>query len=58
MVNEEVRVLIFKKELKHYQIAQKLGIKESALSRMLNRTELSDRNRLAILKAIEELKGN
>ena len=54
-MNEDVRQTIKAAGLCQCQVARKMGIYEHALQRMLRR-ELSEENRNAIYKAIEELK--
>ena len=55
MMNEDIRQTIKAAGLCQCQVARKMGIYEHALQRML-RKELSEENRNAIYKAIEELK--
>ena len=54
-MNEDIRQTIKAAGLYQCQVARKMGIFEHALQRML-RKELSEENRNAIYKAIEELK--
>jgi hypothetical protein len=53
--NLEVRQEIAKKRLKHYEVAQSLGISPYTLSVWL-RTELSAEQKKKILKAIHDYK--
>ena len=54
-MNEDIRQTIKAAGLYQCQVARKMGIFEHALQRML-RKELSEENRNAIYKAIEDLK--
>lgn len=54
MNNIEVRRTIFEKDVKKYQIAEKLGINWSTLSRWLQ-TEMSPEKKDKVLAAIAEL---
>lgn len=53
-MNEDIRQKIKAAGLYQCQVARKMGIFEHALQRMLRR-ELSEENRNAIYKAIDEL---
>lgn len=54
--NREIRAAILLKGLKHWEVAEHLGIQESALSRMLRR-ELSEDEKKKLLKAIDEMEA-
>lgn len=54
MENKEIRELIEKKSLKHYQVAQEIGIASFTLSVWL-RTPLTEERKKRILEAIERL---
>ncbi len=54
MNNVEVRRKIFEKDIKKYQVAEKLGINWVTLSRWLQ-TEMSDDKKARVLAAIDEL---
>ncbi len=56
MANMEVRELIKKSRLFHYEIADALGISESAFSKWL-RSEMGPERKQEVLKAIETLRG-
>jgi predicted XRE-type DNA-binding protein len=53
--NIEVRRKIWEADLKHYQIAEKIGISHISIMNWL-RVELTKERKDKILKAIEELK--
>jgi len=55
VANLEIREAIEKKRLKHYEVAQSLGISPYTLSVWL-RTELSAEQKKKILKAIHDYK--
>lgn len=55
MNNQDIRIAILQANLKHYQIANKLGIQEESFSRKL-RYELAESEKFKVLNAIEELK--
>jgi transposase len=55
MVNEKIRTEIFKNGLKHYQVAERLGVHESTFSRWLH-TELPMEKQSEILKVIHDSK--
>lgn len=55
MANIEVRELIRKYRLKHYEVAQALGIHECTLSRWL-RTEFTSERKQKVINAIESIK--
>lgn len=57
MNNLEIRTAIMAAGLKHYQVAEKLGIHDDSFSRML-RKELTDEKKRIVLEAIEALKQN
>ena len=55
MKNIEIRNQLEKTNIKHWQLAEKLGIADTTLCRRL-RKELSESEKDSILNAIEELK--
>ena len=55
MNNVEVRKAIFESNLKKYQIAEKIGISWSTLSRWLQ-TEMNAERKARVLDAISKLK--
>jgi DNA-binding Xre family transcriptional regulator len=54
MCNVDIRELIARKRLRHYEVAAALGISEHTLSRWL-RTELSNEKKQKIKEAIESI---
>lgn len=54
MANAEIRELIRKKRLRHYEIAKALGVNEFTFSRWL-RNELPDEKKRKIIEAIEQI---
>lgn len=56
MSNQKIRVEIFNRGLRNWQIAKALGIHEATLSRWL-REELTPERREKVLAAIEALSG-
>lgn len=56
MKNQDVRMLIFEKNLKHYQLAELIGISSGTLSVWL-RSELTLIRRKRILLAINEFEN-
>ena len=56
MANEDVKSVIRKSRLYHYQIADCLGLQDSAFSRLL-RKELTNEKKNEIYSAIERLTG-
>lgn len=56
MQNIELRLAISEARLRHYEIAQVLGVSDSAFSKML-REELTGEKRDQVLKAIQQLTG-
>ena len=54
--NREIRAAILLKGLKHWEVAEQLGIQESALSRMLRR-ELQEKEKEKLLNAINEMEA-
>lgn len=56
MANEDVKKIIRENDLFHYQVADSLGIQDSAFSRML-RKELSAEKKQEIFAVVERLKG-
>lgn len=55
MKNLEVRVLLLEKNIKNYQVAEKLGMSDSTFSIML-RKDMSEAQKSKIMQAIEELR--
>ena len=55
MENKETRMMIYINCLKHWQVAKKIGISESTLSRWL-RTPLDKEKEKLIINAIKDLK--
>ena len=55
LANAEIRESIRKKRLRHYEIAEALGVNEFTFSRWL-RNELPDEKKREIKKAIEQIK--
>lgn len=55
MSNQDIRIAILQANLKHYQVAKKIGIPAESFSRKL-RYELSESEKDRILNAIKELK--
>ena len=53
MANTDIRYEIMKRGLKNYQVAEKLRIYKTTLSRQL-RTELPDKKKKKILEAIKK----
>lgn len=56
MQNLELRLAITEARLRYYEVAQVLGISDSAFSRML-RKELTGEKRDRVLQAIKQLTG-
>ena len=54
MANNEIRTLIQKHRIRHYEVASKLGISECTLSRWLRR-ELPMEKKKEIIEAINSL---
>ena len=54
MQNLKIRELIKKSRLKHYEIAEELGINETSFSRLL-RKELSENKFIEVSNAIKSL---
>lgn len=54
IVNSEIRVKILTTGVKQWQIAEKMGIADTSLSRKL-RYELSEKEKIKILAIIDEL---
>lgn len=52
--NQEIRDKIFFSKLRHWQVAERIGITDSRLSVWL-RTELKDERKARVEKAIDEL---
>lgn len=55
MENLDIRLMIAESGLKHKDIAKKIGISAVHLSRLMG-SPLSQKNRIRIINAIEELK--
>lgn len=55
VANAEIRELIRKKRLRHYEIAEALGVNEFTFSRWL-RNELPDEKKREIVETIEQIK--
>lgn len=55
MVNKDIRQAIKEAGLKHYQVAQTMGVHENTLVRLL-RFELAEEKKSVILAAIEQAK--
>ena len=53
--NKEIRRKIWMSELRHYQVAEQIGVSHISLMNWL-RVELTKERKEKILKAIEELK--
>lgn len=53
--NKKIRIALLQNDIKHYELARKLKIASTSLSRKL-RSILSGKEEDKILKAIEELK--
>lgn len=56
MRNIDLRLAISEARLRHYEVAQVLGVSDSAFSKML-REELTGEKRDQVLKAIQQLTG-
>ena len=56
MYNEEIRNLLKKYRIYHYELAAAMGIAEQSLSRMLARRELSENEKSILISRIEEIK--
>lgn len=56
MNNVEIRRTIFENDLKKFQVAEKLGVNWSTLSRWLQ-TEMPPERKARVLAAIKELTG-
>lgn len=55
MCNKEIRVMLTVNNIKHWEVADSIGIAEGTFSRWL-RKELPEEKKEAIIKAINELK--
>ena len=55
MINTEIRKQVFESEITYKQIAAAMGVSHEHLCRMMAR-ELSEKNRLRILKAIDQVR--
>lgn len=53
-MNNDIKIAMFKANLKQYQLAKMLGIHEGSLSKLLNREELDEENKKRILEVIEK----
>ena len=53
-MNIDIRRELLERDMKQWKLAEKIGISESKLSKMLRR-KLTEEERQSILKAIEEL---
>lgn len=56
MPNSEIRTIIKKNRLFHYEIADALGISESAFSKWL-RSEMDSEKKEKVVRAIDSIKG-
>ena len=56
MKNAEIRELMQKRRLRHYEVAAQIGISETTFSVWL-RSELTEERRAKVLRAIEDLGG-
>ena len=56
MPNSEIRTIIRKNRLFHYEIAEALGISESAFSKWL-RSEMDNEKKQKVIQAIESIRG-
>lgn len=56
MPNSEIRTIIKKNRLFHYEIANALGISESAFSKWL-RSEMDSEKKEKVVRAIDSIKG-
>lgn len=57
MKNADIREMIKILRLRHYEIAERIGISETTFCVWL-RNELTDERRTKVMKAIEELRCN
>lgn len=53
-MNQDIKLAMFKANLKQYQLANLLKIHEGNLSKLLNRRELTKKEKEKILKVIRE----
>ena len=53
-MNQEVKLEMFKANLKQFQLANLMGVHEGNLSKMLNRRELTKEEKQRIIKIIRE----
>ena len=54
MLNRAVRLAMFEKSIKQWQLARLMGVSEAQISRLLNRRELSDEMQAEMIMKIEE----
>lgn len=54
MENKEVRLAMFEKGIRQWELAKILNVSEAQVSRMLNRSELSADKKAHILSEIEK----
>lgn len=54
MLNRAVRLAMFEKSIKQWQLAKLMGVSEAHISRLLNRRELSDEMQAEMIMKIEE----
>lgn len=57
-MNNDIKLEMFKANLKQFQLAQLLGMHEGNLSKMLNRKELTKDEKERIKKIINERRKN
>lgn len=55
-MNNDIKLEMFKANLKQYELAQLLKMHEGNLSKKLNRSELTKKEKEEILKVIRDLK--
>lgn len=56
MKNIEVRQAIEKKRLKHYEVAERLGVDACTFSRWLNCKEMNPERKKEVMRAIKSIK--
>jgi len=54
MFNRAVRLAMFEKQIKQWQLAKLMGISEAHMSRLLSRRELPDELQAEMIMKIEE----
>ena len=54
MANEEIRELLRKKRIRHYEVAEQLGISEYTFCKYL-RNELTDEKKKLVINAINDI---